>query len=328
MAIVVQKFGGSSLRNLNGDSIILSHIRDCINEGHYPVIVVSAIGRQGEPYATDTLIEQLEKISNEINPKKKDLIMSCGETISAAIVSHLLEVNNIPAEPLTGFQAGIYTDNNFNSANIIDIDISTIENLLNEGKVPVVTGFQGITKEGEITTLGRGGSDITAIQLGNYLRAKRVDIFTDVPGIALIDPSLVPYTEYIKSISYDNIYKLAINGVKVLHPKSIQIAKDYNIPVRVTSTFEKVPGTIIGNEGEHKRIIGIAVINDFVEHIFKIYFYEKYRKSIIEDIRIFLKNNDGDILKIKLNTDSITLRTNTKDIFKFSRNLYDHLINQ
>lgn len=328
MAIVVQKFGGSSLRDLNSNSMILSHIKDCISEGYYPVIVVSAIGREGDPYATDTLIKQLEKISSEIDPKKKDLIMSCGETISAALVSHLLEFNNIPAEPLTGFQAGILTNNEFGSAEIIDIDISNIKNIMEEGKIVVVTGFQGITEKGEITTLGRGGSDITAIQLGGYLEAERVDIFTDVPGIALIDPSLVPTTEYLKSISYDNMHKLASNGVKVLHPKSVQMAKKFNIPVRVTSTFQKVPGTIIGNEDENRRIIGIAVIDDYIEHIFKIYFYDKYRKSIIEDIRNFLKDKDKDILNIKLNTDSITLKTNTEDIFEFSRSLYDHLIKQ
>lgn len=326
MGIVVQKFGGSSLRNLNSKSNVLAHIRECIDEGNIPVVVVSAMGRRGDPYATDTLIEQLEQISIEIDPKKKDLIMSCGETISAAVVSHLLEVNNMPAEPLTGFQAGIFTDSNFNSAEIIDIDVSYIKKLIDEGKIAVVTGFQGITKKGEVTTLGRGGSDITAICLGGFLKADRIDIFTDVPGIAIIDPTLVPHTEYIKVISYDDMHKLASNGAKVLHPKSVEIAKKFNIPVRVTSTFEKVPGTLVADKGENKRIIGIAVMDSYLHHIVKIYFHEKFKKSIMEDIQVFLRNNDRNILKVKFSADSIALKTNTEDVSNFSRKLYDQLI--
>lgn len=326
MGIVVQKFGGSSLKELNNSSKVLNRIKECIDDGDHPVVVVSAIGRRGDPYATDTLIEQLEKISGKIDPKKKDLMMSCGETISAALVSHLLEINNIPAEPLTGFQAGILTDDKFNSAEIIDINVSTINKLIHEGKIAVVTGFQGITKKGEITTLGRGGSDITAISLGGYLRAKQVDIFTDVPGVALIDPHIVPYADYIKSISYDYMYELASNGVKVLHPKSVQIAKKFNIPVRVTSTFEKVPGTLVADKGENKRIIGIAVMDSYLHHIVKIYFHEKFKKSIMEDIQVFLRNNDRNILKVKFSADSIALKTNTEDVSNFSRKLYDQLI--
>lgn len=328
MGIVVQKFGGSSLRGLNNSSKILSRIRECIDDGDDPVVVVSAIGRRGDPYATDTLIEQLEQISGRIDPKKKDLMMSCGETISAALVSHLLEVNNMPAEPLTGFQAGILTDNNFNSAEIIDIDTSNIKKLIGEGKIAVVTGFQGITRDGEITTLGRGGSDITAISLGGYLNAKRVDIFTDVPGVALIDPNIVPYTDYIKSISYDDMYELASNGAKVLHPKSVEIAKKFNIMVRVTSTFEKVPGTLVTNEYSRERIIGIAVVNDRLYYTFKIYYCKEYKISVLENIKAFLQKNYKNILGVKFNNHCITIRTNTKDVFAFSRKLYDALIRQ
>src|SRR5699024_9684785 len=137
----------------------------CIDEGNKLVVVVSAIGRKGEPYATDTLIELLESINSTINHKKKDLIMSCGEIISATILSHLLDTEGILCEVLTGFQAGIRTDNTFNSAEIIDIDTSTILNYMEDNKVIVVAGFQGATKDIEITTLGRGGSDTTAVAL-------------------------------------------------------------------------------------------------------------------------------------------------------------------
>lgn len=328
MGIIVQKFGGTSFKNLNSDSTILKHIRECIDSGNYPVIVVSAIGRNGEPYATDTLIKQLEKINTKIDPKKKDLIMSCGETISSAIISHLLESNDIPSEPLTGFQAGILTDSNFNSAEIIHIDTSNIIKNIDEGKIVVVAGFQGITKDNEITTLGRGGSDITAIALGGYLKAQRVDIFTDVPGVALIDPKLVPDTKYIDRISYDNMYKLASNGAKVLHPKSIKIAQKFNIPVRVTSTYSHVPGTIISNENSNERIIGIAVNKEEANVIFKVFFNKEYKDSILNNLNNFFKNYWDYILNTLSDEEKISIITNTNDIPRFAQNLYNHLISR
>lgn len=326
MSIVVLKFGGTSLRNLNKDSHILKHIRKSIEKGETPVLVVSAIGRDKDPYATDTLIKQLEQIDPKIDPKKKDLIMSCGETISTAIVSHLLESNNISSEPLTGFQAGILTDDNFNSAEILDIDVSTIKEYIKEGKIVVVAGFQGITEKKEITTLGRGGSDITAIALGGYLNAKRVDIFTDVPGVALIDPKLVPYTKYIEKISYDNMYKLASKGAKVIHPKSVLFAKKFNIPVRVTSTFLDVEGTLISNKGGQEEIIGIAVESKDSYTVFSIMFNKEYKESITNKINRFIDNNKQNLLNIEFSYESITINTNTPNLTDFAQNLYDSLM--
>lgn len=326
MSIVVLKFGGTSLRNLNKDSHILKHIRKSIEKGETPVLVVSAIGRYGDPYATDTLIKQLEQIDPKIDPKKKDLIMSCGETISTAIVSHLLESNNISSEPLTGFQAGILTDDNFNSAEILDIDVSTIKEYIKEGKIVVVAGFQGITEKKEITTLGRGGSDITAIALGGYLNAKRVDIFTDVPGVALIDPKLVPYTKYIRNISYDNMYKLAARGAKVIHPKSVLFAKKFNIPVRVTSTFLDVEGTLISNKDEQEEIIGIAVEIKDSYTVFSIMFNKEYKESITNRINRFIDNNKQNLLDIEFSYESITISTKTSNLTDFAQNLYDSLM--
>jgi len=326
MSIVVLKFGGTSLRNLNKDSHILKHIRKSIEKGETPVLVVSAIGRDKDPYATDTLIKQLEQINPKIDPKKKDLIMSCGETISTAIVSHLLESNNISSEPLTGFQAGILTDDNFNSAEILDIDVSTIKEYIKEGKIVVVAGFQGITEKKEITTLGRGGSDITAIALGGYLNAKRVDIFTDVPGVALIDPKLVPYTKYIRSISYDNMYKLASRGAKVIHPKSVLFAKKFNIPVRVTSTFLDVEGTLISNEGSQEKIIGIAVEKKEDILIFSIIYDGECMETITNKINRFIRENSHTLLDIKFSQEIIAIKTNTPNAEDFAQKLYDSLI--
>jgi aspartate kinase len=326
MSIVVLKFGGTSLRNLNKDSQILKHIKKSIEKGETPVLVVSAIGRDKDPYATDTLIKQLEQINPKIDPKKKDLIMSCGETISTAIVSHLLESNNISSEPLTGFQAGILTDDNFNSAEILDIDVSTIKEYIKEGKIVVVAGFQGITEKKEITTLGRGGSDITAIALGGYLNAKRVDIFTDVPGVALIDPKLVPYTKYIRSISYDNMYKLASRGAKVIHPKSVLYAKKFNMPVRVTSTFLDVEGTLISNKDEQEEIIGIAVEKKEDILIFSIIYDGECMETITNKINRFIRENSHTLLDIKFSQEIIAIKTNTPNAEDFAQKLYDSLI--
>ena len=229
MAIIVQKFGGTSLRDANGLKFLLSHVKKAKSLGNDLVVVVSSMGRKGEPYATDTLINQLEEIDINIDPMKKDLIMSCGEVISCAVVAHLLDSNGIQAIPLTGFQAGILTNDDFNQAEILDIDTKVILENLNSGKVVVVAGFQGITSKGKITTLGRGGSDITAVVLGGFLDAERVDIFTDVEGVAVIDPRIIPFAKYLENISYSNMYNLASNGTDVIHPKAVLAAEQYNI---------------------------------------------------------------------------------------------------
>lgn len=173
--------------------------------------------------------------------------MSCGEIIACTKLSHLLDSVGIPSVPLTGFQAGILTNREFNSAKILDIDTSTITKLLDDNLVVVVAGFQGITSENDITTLGRGGSDNTAVTLAGFLGAERVDIFTDVPGVAFEDPKLVADTEYIDSISYEDMYKLALDGAKVVQPEAVLIASKFNIPIRVTCTKANIRGTLIAD---------------------------------------------------------------------------------
>ncbi|MBC8589201.1 aspartate kinase [Paratissierella segnis] len=257
MSIVIQKFGGTSLTNINRKSKFLNHIKKAISKGHRLVIVPSAIGRNGDPYATDTLIKQLENICAEIDPRKRDLIMSCGETISAAILSHLLEAEGYPAEPLMGFQAGILTDDNFNSSKILEINTDRIFKILSENKIAVVAGFQGITSNMDITTLGRGGSDISAVALGGFLKADRVDIFTDVPGVAMEDPRIVPTTKYIKEISYDDMYKMSLNGATVIHPEAVKLGKEFKIPIRILSSFEESCGTLISDNKGSKEIVDI-----------------------------------------------------------------------
>ena len=265
MGLVVQKFGGTSVATAEGWKAMLNHVRTCQSNGNDVVVVVSAMGRKGAPYATDTFIHHLEKIDPHIAPMKKDFIMSCGEIISAAIISHYFDVHELNAIPMTGFQAGILTNNEFNNADILHIDTQSIKKRLAEGKVVVIAGFQGITADGLITTLGRGGSDTTAVELGAYLQADRVDIFTDVPGVAITDPRMVSNVTYLSRISYENMYKLASNGAKVIHPRAVKVAQKSQIPVIIRSTFNDAPGTLITNSTacDERNIVGISYDKDF-----------------------------------------------------------------
>ena len=248
MGIVVQKFGGTSVASESARLSLLSHVKNAKMQGKTAVLVVSAMGRKGEPYATDTLSSLLESINPQIDPAKKDLVLSCGEIISCSLIAHFLDTNSIEAEALTGFQAGILTTEDFNDIRIINIDTANVKKHISRGKVPVVAGFQGVTKCGRITTLSRGGSDTTAVELGGFLKAETVDIFTDVPGVAFVDPRVLPSAEYIKHISYDDMYKLASHGAKVIHPPAVKAAKKYNIPIRIRSTYSDEIGTLISAE--------------------------------------------------------------------------------
>ena len=329
MAIIVQKFGGTSLRDANGLKFLLSHVKKCKSLGNDLVVVVSSMGRKGEPYATDTLINQLEKIDINIDPITKDLIMSCGEIISCAVVAHLLDSNGIPAIPLTGFQAGILTDDNFNQAEVLDIDTGAILENLKSGKVVVVAGFQGITSKGNITTLGRGGSDITAVLLGGFLDAERVDIFTDVEGVAVIDPRIIPFAKYLENISYSNMYNLASNGTNVIHPKAILAGEKYNIPIHICGTFGYKKGTIISKYEKNKddEIIGISLDNNnlFEENIGKIsiFFTKDNNLKIKKELTIFLSQHKSGISNIIWQDDMVQFMIDPSKTVSFSEKLYN-----
>lgn len=330
MAIIVQKYGGTSLRDANGLKFLLSHVKKCKDKGNDLVIVVSSMGRKGEAYATDTLIDELEKIDNNIDPIKKDLIMSCGEVISCAVVSHLLDSQGLPAVALTGFQAGILTDDNFNSAEIINIDTNPILENLKMGKIVVVAGFQGITSNMEITTLGRGGSDITAVTLGGFLDAERVDIFTDVEGVAVVDPRIVPFAEYLEAISYSSMYNLASNGANVIHPRAVLAAEKYNIPVQVCGTFGDKKGTIISKYENisEENIIGISLDKDNCpgENLSKmsIFFTKSNNLKIKKNINNFLSQNKSQISEVLWQEDMVQFIIDTNKTISFTEKLYSY----
>lgn len=268
MKILVQKFGGTSVSNVDRRKLVINKIIKAKESGFFPVVVVSAMGRRGEPYATDTLLSLLNHEFKEINPLAADLLMSCGEIISSVIMCNDLNTENLEAIPLTGGQAGIRTDDNFNNAKVEDVDPKLILKLLKEGKVPVVTGFQGITQEGYFTTLGRGGSDVTASLLGVALKADGIEIYTDVDGIMTADPRIVKDAKLIKEISYNEVFQFADQGAKVIHPRAVEIAMKGNVPLLIKNTMNDCDGTIIDNFGEIDSsdvITGITHIDNRVQ---------------------------------------------------------------
>ena len=265
MRIIIQKFGGTSVSTEDRRSKVASKVKDAIKEGYSPVVVVSAMGRKGEPYATDTLLSLVDINFKRNNLQAIDMLMCCGEVISSVVMSNTLINEGIEAIPLTGGQAGIITNEDFSEAELIYTNSKYISKLIEIGKVPVVTGFQGITEEGQFTTLGRGGSDTSACILGEALKAEKIEIYTDVDGIMTADPRIVKDASLISSISYNEIFQLADQGAKVIHPRAVDCARKANIPIVIKNTMNNCNGTLInsnGNKNSNKIISGITHLNN------------------------------------------------------------------
>lgn len=248
MKIVVKKFGGTSVDTEKKRSTILKLVNEDIKNGITPILVISAMGRAGQPYSTDTLIELYKNINPNLVKRDLDLLISCGEVISATLISAYLNRFNVKAIPLTGFQAGIITDDEFGNANVIEINTNYVKQILKSGIVPVISGFQGINRNGEITTLGRGGSDTTAALIGEAFKAERVEIITDVGGVYTADPKIVENATVLDAMTYDEMYELSKQGAKVVDFKAVDIAKRSNITILVKGTSNKTKGTTIKNE--------------------------------------------------------------------------------
>ena len=203
MKIIVQKFGGSSVATPELKNRIREIVQETKKQGYSVVTVVSAMGRAGDPYATDTLINLIKDVNVMPSLEELDLIMSCGELISGVILANYLTANGVKACYLSGEQAGIVTDSNFGNAHILYVNPQKIMDCLEKDIVPVVAGFQGVDEKGRITTLGRGGSDTTASALGVALNAEMIDIFTDVDGVMTADPRIVDNARVLHSITYN-----------------------------------------------------------------------------------------------------------------------------
>ncbi|SDG71242.1 aspartate kinase [Desulfosporosinus hippei] len=261
MHILVQKFGGTSLATDERRAQVASIVSEAVHEGYSPVVVVSAIGRSGDPYATDTFLTMVKGIHPDLPKRELDLLMSCGEVISGTVLVSTLKSLGLKAVLLTGGQAGIITNNDFGDARIVRVEPAEILEQLAGGYVVVVTGFQGVTENGQITTLGRGGSDTTASALGVALNAESIDIYTDVEGIMTADPRIVEDARILDTVTYNEICQLAYQGAKVIHPRAVEIAMQRNIPLRIKSTFSKAPGTLVTNM-HPDREVGTDITTD------------------------------------------------------------------
>lgn len=248
MKIIVQKFGGTSLMNEERRNQSIDKIKAALDKKISPVVVVSAIGRVGDPYATDTLINFVRSIGVDPSPRELDILMSCGEIISAVTLSNTLKLRGYNSAVFSGGQAGIITDDNFLNAKILRVEPMNILNALERGIIPIIAGFQGITEKGEITTLGRGGSDVTASIMGEALDAEMVEIYTDVDGIMTADPRIVSDARMMDSILYDEMFQMAEYGSKVIHPRAVEIAMRCNMPLVIRNTTSEVNGTLITND--------------------------------------------------------------------------------
>lgn len=252
MKIRVLKFGGTSVRTPEARMQAALRVVSAREQGVSPVVVVSAIGRRGEPYATDTLINLLKDIDASVVPDNRelDLLMACGEILSSVIFAHLLKTLGHKAMAMRGGQAGIFTDGIYGNARITSVDPSGIRNVLSEGVIPVVCGFQGVHQRPgfpgtDVTTLGRGGSDTTAAALGAALKADAIEIYTDVDGVKTADPDYVPHAPTLRRVSYAEVAEIAHLGAKVVHPRAAEIAMHAQVPLWVKNTFSDDVGTEI-----------------------------------------------------------------------------------
>jgi len=240
MALIVQKYGGSSLADAERIKSVARRIAATKDKGEQVVIVVSAMGG-----TTDELIELARQVSTQPGERELDVLLSTGEIVSSTLLAMALRDMSYKAISLTGAQAGIQTDSTYSRARILRVESKRVVKELNKGNIVIVAGFQGITDEMDITTLGRGGSDTTAVALAAGLVAEVCQIYTDVEGIYTADPHLVPEARHLTEIGYEEMLELASYGAKVIHPRAVELGELFNIPIVVASSFTDSPGTLI-----------------------------------------------------------------------------------
>lgn len=260
MGTIVIKFGGSSLSTTDKIKQAAQRIAAQKVAGKNVVVVVSAMGK-----TTDQLLDLAGQITDQPEKREMDMLLTTGEQVSISLLSMALAEINVPAVSLTGWQAGIKTEKVHSNARIVDVDISHVASKIAEGKVIVCAGFQGVTEDGEITTLGRGGSDTTAVALAAALKAERCSICTDVTGVYTTDPRYIEGARQLSSISYDEMLELANLGAGVLHPRAVEFAKNHQVDLEVRSSTEDVEGTIIEEEVTMEKnlaVRGVAFENN------------------------------------------------------------------
>lgn len=260
MSLIVQKFGGTSVKDIDCIRHVARKIMMAKRQGHDLVIVVSAMGHE-----TDRLEQLAMQITKQPTPREMDVLLSTGEQVSIALLCIALNALGCPAKSYLGLQVPIYTDSQYNKARIVAIEQENIRKDLDAGFVVVVAGFQGIDEKGDITTLGRGGSDTTAVALAARLKADECQIYTDVDGVYTTDPRLVSDARRMDCITFDEMLELSSLGANVLQIRAVEFAGKYNVPLRVLSTFKDGPGTLITYEDtnmEHAIVSGVAFNRD------------------------------------------------------------------
>jgi len=255
--LIVQKFGGTSVADAERVERVADIITDTYKKGNNVVAVVSAQGK-----FTDVLVDKANEINTKASKREMDMLLSAGEQISIALLAMAIEKRGFPVKSFLGWQAGFVTDSNHSNARIRTIKTERIANELSKRTIIIVAGFQGINRYDDVTTLGRGGSDTSAVALAAALHAKKCQIFTDVDGVYTADPRLVKTAKKLDTISYDEMLELATLGAQVLHNRSVEMAKRYNVDLEVLSSITRRPGTIIKEEAEVEKMIISGVAKD------------------------------------------------------------------
>jgi aspartate kinase len=256
MALIVQKYGGSSVADAEKIKSVARRVARRKDEGNDMVVVVSAMGK-----TTDQLIALAQEIMEHPPERELDVLLSTGETVSTTLMAMALHSMGYDAVSLSGAQAGIMTDAVYSKARILGIDPERVQSELEQDRIVIVAGFQGISEEMDVTTLGRGGSDTTAVALAAALRAVVCEIYTDVEGVYTTDPRIEPKARKLKDIGYEEMLELAAVGAKVMHARAVEVAAFYDMPILVASSFKEVPGTLIHggvSMEQFRKVRGIA----------------------------------------------------------------------
>ena len=256
--LLVQKFGGTSLADAGRIEVVADIIANTISEGHKVAVVLSAMGEE-----TDRLIDLAKSIHAEPNLREYDALVSTGEQISVALMAMALGKRNLKAKSYTAYQLGIKTNKMHGRARIVDVKVEKLIKQLNKNVIPVITGVQGMNEEGDITTLGRGGSDTTGVAIAVALQADECQIYTDVDGVFTTDPRICPKARLLEQVSFDEMLELSSTGAKVLQLRAVEYASKYDMPIRVLSSFSEGTGTLIEEKEDMERpvISGISSIN-------------------------------------------------------------------
>lgn len=258
MALIVQKYGGTSVANTDKIKMVAERVVSAASKGDKVVVVVSAMA--GETDKFERLASEITDLPDE---REMDLLLSSGERVTSALTAMAIQKLGYESMSLTGRQVGIVTDSVHTKAMIEHIDVSRLKAALDENKIPVVAGFQGINEYSDVTTLGRGGSDTTAVAIAVALNADLCEIYTDVSGVFTSDPRIVSDAKKMERISYDEMLEMASLGAKVLHGRSVEFAKKYNVPLVVRSSFSYSPGTLVTKEdGEMEKIVVTGVTQE------------------------------------------------------------------